>query len=106
MAVFSEILRDIPFIDFMAHPNICCKDVVGFPEQFQSVTHWRSEKLRMVTRHKVFIAAIIANGLQPGSICLQSEVKFCRVHYVADEAVFESNTRPWVSFIIKCLTSG
>src|SRR3954463_2718046 len=37
MAVLLEFLRDIALIDFMAHPNICGKDGIGFPQQFQSV---------------------------------------------------------------------
>src|ERR1041385_4832673 len=73
----------------MAHTNICGKRIIGFPQQFQSVTHWWKEKLRMMESHKVFIPAIVAVNLQPGSIRIQCEWQLCCMNQVPKEAVFK-----------------
>src|ERR1041385_1895619 len=73
----------------MAHANISGKWIIGFPQQFQSVTHWWKEKLRMMASRKVFIPAIVADNVQPGSIGLQGEWQLCCMNQVPKEAVFK-----------------
>src|SRR3954468_16067473 len=66
-----ESLRHVALIHMLPHANIRGKRIIWLPEDIQCVSDWRNEWLRMVPCNKVFVAAIIANGHQPGSIWLQ-----------------------------------
>src|SRR3954469_22597940 len=68
---FLEYLRHIPFIDMLSDSNICGKLIVGLSEDIHGITHRRAEQLRVMSCNKIFMASIVAYGLEPRSIRLQ-----------------------------------
>src|SRR3954469_7739728 len=73
MTILLESLGGISQIYFVTYAHIFSKWIIGAPKNFQSVAHRRKIKLRVMTRHKVFVAAIITNNLEPWSIWFESE---------------------------------
>src|SRR4051812_33948879 len=96
MAVLLESLGSIAQIYFVTYTHIFSKRIIGAPKNIQCVSHRWKVKLRVMTRHKVFVAAIITNNLEPWSIWFESEDQLGSTNQIPEETVLE----------VKCLAIG
>src|ERR1041385_4190113 len=84
-----ERLRHIPFINMLSDSNISGKWIIWPSEDIHSIAYRRTKQLWVMLGNKIFIASIIAYGLEPGSIRLQLMDQFSSLNHIAKKAILE-----------------